>query len=59
LFEQTAELEAADKRYSQFDDELRGFAVRVGTGGDKAFYYVYRAGKGRGDRPRSGVHKHP
>ena len=38
-------LEAADKRYNQFDDELRGFAVRVGTSGDKAFYYVYRAGK--------------
>jgi len=41
-------LEVTGKRYSQFDDELRGFAVRVGTSGDKAFYYVYRAGKGRG-----------
>jgi len=41
-------LEATDKRYSQFDDDLKGFAVRVGTSGDKAFYYVYRAGKGRG-----------
>ena len=37
-------LEATDKRYSQFDDDLKGFAVRIGTSGDKAFYYVYRAG---------------
>ena len=37
-------LETTGKRYSQFDDELRGFAVRVGASGDKAFYYVYRAG---------------
>ena len=41
-------LEATGMRYSQFDDELRGFAVRVGASGDKTFYYVYRAGKGRG-----------
>jgi integrase len=41
-------LEARGTRYSQFDDELKGFAVRVGMSGDKAFYYVYRAGKGRG-----------
>jgi len=41
-------LQVTGKRYSQFDDDLRGFAVRVGTSGDKAFYYVYRAGKGRG-----------
>lgn len=41
-------LEATGKRYNQFDDELKGFAVRVGAGGDKSFYYVYRAGKGRG-----------
>ena len=41
-------LEATGKRYNQFDDDLKGFAVRVGSGGDKAFYYVYRAGKGRG-----------
>lgn len=41
-------LEATGKRYSVFDDEVRGFAVRVGATGDKAFYYVYRAGKGRG-----------
>ena len=40
-------LEATGKRYSQFDDELKGFAVRVGMSGDKTFYYVYRAGKGR------------
>jgi len=26
----------------------RGFTVRVGMSGDKAFYYVYRADKGRG-----------
>lgn len=41
-------LEVTGKRYNAFDDDLKGFAVRVGTGGDKAFYYVYRAGKGRG-----------
>ena len=41
-------LEATGKRYTQFDEGLRGFAVRVGMNGDKAFYYVYRAGKGRG-----------
>jgi integrase len=41
-------LEGTGKRYNQFDDDLKGFAVRVGVGGDKSFYYVYRAGKGRG-----------
>lgn len=41
-------LEATGKRYNKFDGELKGFAVRVGASGDKSFYYVYRAGKGRG-----------
>ena len=41
-------LEITGQRYSLFDDDLKGFAVRVGAKGDKAFYYVYRAGKGRG-----------
>lgn len=41
-------LEITGTRYSLFDDDLKGFAVRVGAKGDKAFYYVYRAGKGRG-----------
>lgn len=41
-------LEITGNRYSLFDDDLKGFAVRVGSKGDKAFYYVYRAGKGRG-----------
>ena len=41
-------LEVTGKRYNQFDDDLKGFAVRVGAGGDKSFYFVYRAGKGRG-----------
>ena len=40
-------LEVTGKRYSLFDDGLKGFAVRVGAKGDKAFYFVYRAGKGR------------
>jgi len=41
-------LETTGKRYNAFDDDLKGFAVRVGVSGDKSFYYVYRAGKGRG-----------
>lgn len=36
------------KRYEVRDDAQTGFVVRVGATGDKAFYYVYRAGKGRG-----------
>ncbi|AMD90242.1 tyrosine-type recombinase/integrase [Desulfovibrio fairfieldensis] len=40
-------LEATGKRYAAFDDDLKGFAVRVGISGDKSFYLVYRAGKGR------------
>ena len=35
------------KRYAVFDDALKGFGVRVGAKGDKAFYLLYRAGKGR------------
>jgi integrase len=41
-------LQATGKRYNHFDDDLKGLAVRVGASGDKSFYYVYRAGKGRG-----------
>ena len=41
-------LQKTGKRYNEFDDDLKGFAVRVGAGGDKSFYLVYRAGKGRG-----------
>ena len=37
-------LEATGKRYAAFDDDLKGFAVRVGISGDKSFYLVYRAG---------------
>lgn len=40
-------LEVTGKRYAVFDDDLKGFGVRVGTKGDKAFYLLYRAGKGR------------
>lgn len=40
-------LEATGKRYAVFDDDVTGFAVRVGVSGDKSFYLVYRAGKGR------------
>lgn len=41
-------LEPGDARYEVRDDEVKGFILRVGISGDKAFYYVYRAGKGRG-----------
>jgi integrase len=41
-------LEATGKRYNQFDSELKGFCVRMGVSGHKVFYFVYRAGKGRG-----------
>jgi len=41
-------LEVTGKRYNVFDEDLKGFVVRVGAGGDKSFYYIYRAGKGRG-----------
>ena len=40
-------LKATDKRYTVFDDDLKGFGLRVGMTGDKAFYLLYRAGKGR------------
>lgn len=40
-------LEAADKRYEVRDDDLPGFLVRVGVTGEKSFYLMYRAGKGR------------
>ena len=35
-----------------YDDELPGFAVRVGKTGKKSFYYLYRAGKGRNSAKR-------
>lgn len=41
-------LEPGEVRYEVRDDEVKGFILRVGISGDKAFYYVYRAGKGRG-----------
>ncbi len=41
-------LEVTGKRYTIFDDDVTGFGVRVGASGEKAYYYVYRAGKGRG-----------
>lgn len=41
-------LAATGKRYEVRDDTITGFLVRVGAKGDKAFYFVYRAGKGRG-----------
>ncbi|MDR1397643.1 MAG: tyrosine-type recombinase/integrase [Desulfarculales bacterium] len=40
-------IEATGKRYTIFDDEFIGLAVRVGAKGGKVFYFVYRAGKGR------------
>ncbi len=40
-------LEITGKRYSVFDDDLKGFGVRVGIKGDKSFYLLYRVGKGR------------
>lgn len=40
-------LEVTGKRYSVTDEDMNGFYVRVGVGGEKAFYFVYRAGKGR------------
>lgn len=45
-------LEAADKRYEVRDDDLPGFLVRVGVTGEKSFYLMYRAGKGRGAAKR-------
>ena len=40
-------LQATGKRYAVFDKDVTGFAVRIGASGDKSFYLVYRAGKGR------------
>lgn len=45
-------LEATGKRYEVWDDDLPGFLVRVGVTGEKSFYLVYRAGKGRGAAKR-------
>ena len=41
-------LKATGKRYSANDETLKGFCVRVGASGSKSFFFVYRAGKGRG-----------
>lgn len=40
-------LEVTGKRYTVFDDDVTGLGIRVGISGEKAFYYVYRNGKGR------------
>lgn len=45
-------LEATGRRYEVRDDELSGFLVRVGVTGEKSFYLMYRAGKGRGAAKR-------
>ena len=45
-------LEATGKRYEVRDDDLPGFLVRVGVTGEKSFYLMYRAGKGRGAAKR-------
>ena len=45
-------LEATGKRYEVRDDNLSGFLVRVGVTGEKSFYLMYRAGKGRGAAKR-------
>lgn len=41
-------LNVTGTRYEMRDDDLKGFVVRVGASGEKSFYFVYRAGKGRG-----------
>lgn len=40
-------LENKDIHYEVRDDAQKGFVVRVGETGNKAFYRVYRTGKGR------------
>ena len=45
-------LETTGKRYEVPDDDPVGFRVRVGEAGQKTFYYMYRAGKGRGAAKR-------
>lgn len=40
-------LAVTGSRYEVRDENLKGFLVRIGASGDKSFYYVYRAGKGR------------
>jgi hypothetical protein len=37
-------LEITGKRYEVRDSEIIGFIVRVGTSGQKSFYYKYRQG---------------
>jgi integrase len=41
-------LSPTGNRYEVRDDILAGLLVRVGSSGDKAFYFQYRTGKGRG-----------
>lgn len=45
-------LEVTGRRYEVRDDDLPGFLVRVGVTGEKSFYLMYRAGKGRGAAKR-------
>ena len=40
-------LQGNGTRYEVRDDDLKGFVVRVGVSGERSFYFVYRAGKGR------------
>ena len=45
-------LPVTGERQTFYDDDLPGFAVRVGKSGKKSFYYIYRAGKGRNSEKR-------
>ena len=42
----------SDREYIKWDRELRGFGVRVRTGGSKTFIAQYRAGGGRSGTSR-------
>lgn len=45
-------LPATGTRYEVRDETVTGFLVRVGVTGEKTFYLMYRAGKGRGATKR-------